>query len=161
MNTPATDTVVRSSIVVEGPIDQAFSVFTDGIGTWFPPEYNILGVDIAERVFEPRVGGDIYDRGVDGSECRWGRVLEYEPPTRLVFGWRLSPSFEVESDDEKTSEVEVRFITEGPASTRLELEHRHLDRHGDGWEHTRDAIAGEGGWGFCLQRFAARIADAS
>jgi uncharacterized protein YndB with AHSA1/START domain len=161
MNPPATDTVVRSSIVVEAPIEQAFSVFTEGIGTWFPPEYNVLGVDIAERVFEPRVGGDIYDRGVDGSECRWGRVLEYEPPNRLVFGWRLSPTYEVETDDEKTSEVEVRFTAEGPASTRLELEHRHLDRHGDAWEKVRESVGGEGGWGYCLQRFAARVAAAS
>jgi uncharacterized protein YndB with AHSA1/START domain len=159
MSTPTADTIVRSSIVVEAPIEQAFSVFTEGIGTWFPPEYNILGVDIAERVFEPRVGGDVYDRGVDGSECHWGRVLEYEPPDRVVFGWRLSPSFQVESDEAKTSEVEVRFVAEGPVSTRVDLEHRHLDRHGDGWEMARESLGGDGGWPGCLQRFAARMAE--
>ena len=156
MDLPATDTV-RSSIVVDAPVEKAFSVFTEGIGTWFPSEYNILGVDIAERVFEPRVGGDIYDRGVDGSECRWGRVLAYEPPDRVVFGWRLSPSFAVESDDDRTSEVEVRFVPEAQGGTRVELEHRHLERHGEDWEQARASLGGEGGWGFCLQRFAEAI----
>jgi uncharacterized protein YndB with AHSA1/START domain len=158
MDMPATDTVVRSSIVVEAPVETAFSVFTAGIGTWFPPEYNILGVDIAERTFEPHVGGRIYDRGVDGSECAWGTVLDYEPPDRFVFAWRLSPSFQVEDDDEKTSEVEVRFVAESPQRTRVELEHRHLERHGENWEAARASLGGEGGWGFCLQRFAERIA---
>ena len=110
---------------------------------------------LAETVFEPRQGGHIYDRGVDGSECRWARVLAYEPPTRVVFSWDISLQWQIESDPQRTSEVEVRFITESPQRTRVELEHRNLDRHGDGWEQMREAVASPGGWPLGLARFAA------
>ena len=158
MSTQAADTTVRSEIIVDAPLDRAFSVFTEGIGTWFPREYNLLDVDIAERVFEPRVGGRIYDRGTDGSECRWARVLAYEAPHRVVFSWDISPQWQIETDPERTSEVEVRFLADGPERTRVELEHRDIDRHGEGWEQTRASVAGEGGWSGCLQRFAERVA---
>jgi uncharacterized protein YndB with AHSA1/START domain len=140
MSTQAAGTSVRADIVVEAPIERAFSVFTEGIGSWFPPEYNLLAVDIAERVFEPREGGRVYDRGVDGSECGWARVLAYEPPDRVVISWDIDPQWQIQTDPEKTSEVEVRFVSEAPARTRVELEHRHLDRHGEGWEQTRAAV---------------------
>ena len=156
--TVSQDTSVQAQIVVDAPIERAFAVFTEGIGSWFPPEYNLLGVDIAERVFEPRVGGQVYDRGVDGSECHWGRVLASDPPNRVVFSWRIDPQWQIESDPEKTSEVEVRFSSEAPDRTRVELEHRNLERHGDDWEATRDALTAEGGWEWCLQRFAAQLA---
>ncbi len=149
----ATDTSVRQSILVEAPIERAFFVFTEGIGSWFPSEYNLLSVDIAERVFEPRAGGRIYDRGTDGSECHWGRVMTYEPPSRVIFSWDISPQRQVETDPDKTSEVEVKFTAESADRTRVELEHRNLDRHGDGWEQTRDSLADEGGWPGCLRLF--------
>ena len=158
MSTQASDTSVRHSIVVEGPIEQAFEVFTDGIGTWFPTEYNLLEVDIAERVFEPRVGGHIYDRGTDGTECHWARVLAYEPPNRVVFSWDISPQWQIETDHDKTSEVDVRFVAEGPERTRVELEHRKLDRHGAGWESERDGVDSEDGWPLYLNRFAEQLA---
>jgi uncharacterized protein YndB with AHSA1/START domain len=154
MSTQAAETSVRTSIVVEAPIERAFSVFTDGFGSFKPPEHNLLAVDIAETVFEPRVGGHLYDRGVDGSECRWARVLAYEPPDRVVISWDISPQWQIETDLEKTSEVEVRFISESPERTRVELEHRHLERHGEGWEQERDGVAGSDGWPLYLQRFA-------
>jgi uncharacterized protein YndB with AHSA1/START domain len=94
---------------------------------------------------------------VDGSEFQWARVLAFEPPDRVVISWDLNPQFQIESDPAKTSEVEVRFIAEGPGRTRLELEHRHLDRHGEGWPGIRDAVDGEGGWPLYLQRYAALI----
>ena len=151
-------TSVAGQIVVEAPIERAFAVFTEGIGGWFPPEYNLLAVDIAERVFEPRVGGRVYDRGVDGSECHWGRVLAYEPPDRVVFSWDIDPQWQIEADPEKASEVEVRFTAEAPDRTRVVLEHRHLERHGEGWEGARGALSGEGGWDWALEKFAERVA---
>ena len=144
MSTHAATTSVQASIVVDAPIEDAFSVFTEGIGTWFPSEYNLLPVEIAERVFEPRVGGRVYDRGVDNSECHWARVLAYEPPDRVVISWAISPQWQVETDPNRTSEVEVRFIAETPDRTRVELDHRNLDRHGEGWEQTRESVGGDG-----------------
>jgi uncharacterized protein YndB with AHSA1/START domain len=144
-----------SSVVVEAPIERAFRVFTEDFGAFKPREHNLLAVDIAETVFEPRAGGYLYDRGVDGSECRWARVLAYEPPNRLVFTWDISPQWQPESDPDKASEVEVRFIAETPERTRVQLEHRSLDRHGDGWEGVRAAIGGDQGWPLYLQRYAA------
>jgi uncharacterized protein YndB with AHSA1/START domain len=154
----ASETTVRAQVAVEAPIDQAFVVFTEGIGSWFPREYNLLGVEIAERVFEPRVGGHIYDRGVNGTECHWARVLAYEPPKRVVISWDITPLWQIATDLAKTSEVEVRFIPEAPNRTRVELEHRYLERHGEGWEQLRDSVGGEGGWPGCLRKFAERLA---
>jgi uncharacterized protein YndB with AHSA1/START domain len=106
-------------------------------------------------VFEPRVGGHIYDRAVDGSECRWARVLVYEPPERVVFSWDISPQWQIESDPENSSEVEVRFIAESERRTRLELEHRNIDRHGPGWQAVADGVEGDQGWPLYLDRYAA------
>lgn len=159
MTQQAQETCVRVEMTVEAPIAKAFVVFTEGIGTWFPPEYNLLPVPIAERVFEPRAGGRVYDRGVDGSECQWARVLEYEPPHRVVISWDISPRWQIETDLTRTSEVEVRFFSESPRRTRLELEHRHLERHGEGWEQQRGELGSEGGWPGVLRRFADRARE--
>jgi uncharacterized protein YndB with AHSA1/START domain len=110
-------------------------------------------------VFEPRVGGYLYDRGVDGSECRWARVLAYEPPDRVVISWDISPHWQLETDPAKTSEVEVRFMAETSDRTRVELEHRNLERHGEGWEGVREGVGGNEGWPLYLQRFAALLAE--
>jgi uncharacterized protein YndB with AHSA1/START domain len=107
MSTQAADTSVSTSIVVAAPIDRAFRVFTQDFDRIKPREHNMLAVDIAETVFERRVGGRIFDRGVDGSECQWARVLAFEPPDRVVFSWDISPQWQIESDLDKTSEVEV------------------------------------------------------
>ena len=157
MSTQAADTSVRASITVEAPIERAFSVFTEDFDRIKPREHNMLGTEIAETVFEPRVGGHLYDRGVDGSECRWARVLAYEPPSRVVLSWDISPRWQLEPDPEKTSEWEVRFISEGPERTRVELEHRNLERHGEGWEAERDGVAGAEGWPLYLERFAEAV----
>ena len=154
MTHSATDTSVRTSITVNAPVERAFKVFTEDFDRIKPREHNMLGVDIAETVFERHEGGHIYDRGVDGSECRWARVLAYEPPHRVVFSWDISPRWQVETDLEKASEVEVRFTDEGDGRTRVDLEHRHLDRHGEGWESARDGVAHDQGWPLYLQRFA-------
>jgi uncharacterized protein YndB with AHSA1/START domain len=159
MSTQAAETTVRSSIVVQAPIERAFRIFTEDFGRFKPPSHNLLAVDIAETVFEPRVGGYLYDRGVDGSECRWSRVLAYEPPHRVVISWDISPHWQIETDPERASEVEVRFTAEAPDRTLVELEHRHLDRHGEGWEGVREAVVGGEGWPLYLQRFEELVAS--
>jgi uncharacterized protein YndB with AHSA1/START domain len=159
MSTRTAASSARSSIVVEAPIERAFQVFTEDFGRFKPSEHNLLQVEIAETVFEPRAGGHVYDRGVDGSECRWARVLAYEPPERVVISWDISPHWQIETDLAKTSEVEVRFIPEAPDRTRVELEHRSLERHGEGWEGVREGVASDEGWPLYLQRFAALFAD--
>ena len=144
---------VKQSVVVETAIERAFKVFTDDFGSFKPREHNMLAVPIAETVFEPWVGGHVYDRGADGSECRWARVLAYEPPERLLLSWDISPRWQVETDPDKTSEWEVRFIAETASRTRVELEHRKLERHGQGWEGVRDGVSGDQGWPLYLQRY--------
>ncbi len=153
-------TTVRRSVVVEAPIDAAFEVFTEQFDLVKPRDHSLLGVEITESVFERRVGGCLYDRGVDGSECRWARVLAYEPPRRFVISWDISPQWQIEPDLENTSEVEVRFVAEGDNRTRVELEHRNLDRHGGEWRALRDGVGGDGGWPLYLQRFAGLIGGA-
>jgi uncharacterized protein YndB with AHSA1/START domain len=157
MTTQVSDTSVQTSIVVDAPIERAFTTFTSGINSWWPPEHHILRTELAEMVFEPREGGHVYDRGVDGSECRWARVLAYEPPNRVVISWDISLQWQLETAPEKTSEVEIRFIAQGPEQTRVELEHRNLDRHGVGWEQMRDAVGSPDGWTVGLERFAAAV----
>ena len=149
----ADNAVVRHQLVVDLSVEEAFDTFVDRFGDFKPPEHNLLGAAITETRFEPRVGGHIYDRAADGSECRWARVLAYEPPHRVVFSWDISPQWQLEEDPSNTSEVEVNFVAETPKRTRVELEHRHLDRHGPGWQSLRDAIDGDGGWPLYVTRY--------
>lgn len=154
MSSDTADTSVRTEITLDVPLERAFRVFTERFDHIKPREHNMLAVDIAQSVFESQVGGRIYDRGVDGSECQWGRVLTYDPPTRLVFSWDISPRWQIETDLARSSEVEVRFIAEGERRTRVELEHRHLDRHGEGWQGLAAGVRGDQGWPLYLQRLA-------
>jgi len=144
---------VRKSVVVNTGIEQAFALFVNKFDAIKPREHNLLPVPIAETVFEPRVGGHIYDVGIDGSRCEWSRVLAYEPPSRVVFSWDIGPTWQLEADPAKTSEVEVRFIAESDDRTRVELEHRHLDRHGTGWRALADGVDGDAGWPLYLHRY--------
>ncbi len=150
MTTDLQATSVTTAIDVDAPIEHAFSVFTDGIASWWNPGHHILEAELAGMDFEPRVGGHIIDRGVDGSECRWSRVLAYDPPRRVCFSWDINLSWRLETDPEKASEIEVTFSPDGPSRTHVTLVHRHLDRHGDGWQSMRDAV----GSGWDLTRFA-------
>lgn len=145
---------VTPHVVVNAPIERAFTVFTQQFGAFKPREHNLLAVPIAETVFEPRVGGHIYDRGVDGSVCRWARILVYEPPHRVVFSWDIGPTWQLEADPAKTSEVDVRFTAQADRRTRVDLEHRHLDRHGPGWPSVADGVDGDAGWPLYLARYA-------
>ena len=154
----ADDAVVRREIVVDTSLERAFAAFVERFGDFKPPEHNLLGAEITETRFESRVGGHIYDRAADGSECRWARVLAYEPPDRVVFTWDISPQWQLEADEGNASEVEVRFVAETPDRTRLELEHRYLDRHGPGWESLREGVDGDQGWPLYLTRYADLVA---
>jgi uncharacterized protein YndB with AHSA1/START domain len=149
---------VSRHVVVQVPIEKAFATFTQRFGDFKPPEHNLLAVEIADIRFEPHVGGHIYDRGADGSECRWARILAYDPPTRVVFSWDISPTWQLEADPSNASEVEVTFIAETSERTRLELVHRHLERHGPGWETLSDGVSGDQGWPLYLDRYAALLA---
>ena len=160
MNPQAEQTSIRTDIVVEAPQERAFRVFVERFDEIKPRDHSLLDAELAESIFEPEAGGRVYDRGVDGSECQWGRVLAYEPPERIVFSWDISPRWELETDLQRTSEVEVRFVAEAPERTRLELEHRHLERHGEGWEGLGESVASDQGWALYLARFAEQVGKA-
>lgn len=153
--------VVRRHTVVAANAEKAFAVFTERLGDFKPPEHNLLAAPIAETVFEPWVGGHIYDRAIDGTQCHWARVLVYEPPRRVVFTWDIGPTWQLENDPENASEVEVRFIEETADRTRVELEHRNIDRHGPGWESVADGVGHDQGWPLYLARYAALFAGNS
>jgi uncharacterized protein YndB with AHSA1/START domain len=146
---------VRKQVIVDVPVEHAFMVFTGRFGDFKPPEHNLLGVPVTETVFEPWVGGGITDRAADGSECRWARILAFDPPDRVVFSWDISPRWTIETYPAQTSEVEVRFYAESPTRTRVELEHRNIDRHGPGWETITGGVDGPAGWSLYLDRYAA------
>jgi uncharacterized protein YndB with AHSA1/START domain len=147
------DPTVTVSTEVDAPIARAFHVFTAEIATWWDDDKHILEVPLETMIFEPFVGGNIIDRGIDGSECRWARVLAWEPPNRVCFSWDINVRWEIETDPTLASEIEIAFSELGPERTRVTLTHSHLERHGDGWEGMRHAVAG----GWSLEPYAARI----
>jgi uncharacterized protein YndB with AHSA1/START domain len=151
------EAVVQRRVVVKGTPERAFAVFTERFDAIKPREHNMLGTPIVATVLEPHVGGRIVDRGEDGSECAWARILAYDPPDRIVFTWDIGPTWQLETDQANASEVEIRFVADGPDRTLVELEHRHLDRHGPGWESLRDGVADDQGWPVYLARYAAEV----
>lgn len=159
MSTASTIPDVRGSATVAVPVERAFQVFTDSFNTWWPAEYHIGKADMAEAILEPRAGGRWYERGTDGSECDWGRVLVWEPPQRLVVTWQINGQWQYDPDPDHASEIEVRFTADGPEQTTVELEHRLLDRLVDG-QGIYDGIRGGGGWSSILDRFAEAAAAA-
>jgi uncharacterized protein YndB with AHSA1/START domain len=128
-----TSTSVRATTTVALPPVEAFRLFTEDIGTWWNADHHIIEAPLSHMVFEPFVGGNVYDVGTDGSECRWSRVLAYEPPDRVVFSWDIDSHWVIEADPSRCSEVHVTFTEEEPGRTHVVLEHRHLDRHGEGF----------------------------
>src|SRR2546427_8044055 len=128
MSRTPTIPAIHGTITIDVPIERAFRVFTTSFDTWWPREYHIGQTDMAEAILEPREGGRWYERGVDGSECDWGRVLAWEPPHRLVVTWQINGQWQYDPDPGHASEVEVRFTADGPGQTTVELEHRLLHR---------------------------------
>jgi uncharacterized protein YndB with AHSA1/START domain len=149
-----TDLTVRKSITVQASQEHAFKVWTERFHTWWPAGHHIGEAEMERPVIEAREGGRVYEIGVDGSECDWGRVLVYEPPSRLVFSWQIGGDWKFDPDPERASEYEVRFIAEGPTSTRVEFEHRHLERHGEAAQKLFEAFDSDGGWMGALRSFA-------
>ena len=143
---------VRKSIRVKASPEKAFEVFTAGMSRWWPGSHSINQSPLKSVTIEPRVGGRWFERGEDGSECEWGRVLAWEPPAQLVLAWQVDGQWRF--DPNLVTEVEVRFIPDGDA-TRVELEHRNIERFGDQAEPTRAALDSEMGWGGLLESFAA------
>ena len=148
---------LSGKVTVAAPIQRAFDVFTASFGTWWPSDYHIGEADIADAILEPKVGGRWFERGVDGSECDWGKVLEWEPPNRLVVTWQINGEWKYDPDPAHASEIEVRFTAGAPDETVVELHHRHLDRLVLG-QAIHDGIKGGGGWGALLELFAAAAA---
>jgi uncharacterized protein YndB with AHSA1/START domain len=149
---------VRHSVTVPISAERAFTLFTDGFNTWWIG-HHIGEADLAEAVIEPCVGGRWYERGVDGTECDWGKVLVYEPPSRLVMTWQLNSEFRYDPDLSHASEVEVRF-TEADGQTTVDFEHRYLERLGAGAEELAKSIAAEDGWPGILDLYVKAAAAA-
>ncbi|MDQ1373352.1 MAG: hypothetical protein QOJ09_690 [Actinomycetota bacterium] len=146
---------VHKTITVAAPLEKAFRVFTEGMSTWWPLDTHHIGqADAAEAVMEPRQGGRWYERGTDGSECEWGKVLVWDAPNRVVLAWMISPDWQHDSDEASTSEVDVRFVADGPEVTRVELTHGKLEHYGDRGTEMQGIFDGDGGWNALLQRFA-------
>ena len=146
--------MTRHSVTVDASPERAFRVFTEELGSWWPPEYS-WSQDVLEQMWmEPRQGGLVTELGPHGFRSDWGRVLAWDPPQRLVFAWQISPRREPEPNPAKASEVEVRF-TAGDGGTNVELEHRAFERHGEGAAEYERALGSEQGWPFLLERFAA------
>ena len=144
---------VQKVVSVNAAPEVAWRVFTEKMGTWWPlATYKIGKANAVDAVIEPRVGGRWYERGDDQSTCDWGRVIVWEPPSRLVLSWDISADFQ--PDPTLKTEVEVRFIAEGKDSTRVELEHRKLDRYGARRDEIRGIFESESGWGGVLELFA-------
>ncbi len=147
-------TSVRRTITVAASQQRAFEVFTAQLGSWWPRDYHIGEAEMADFVVEPKVGGRWYEVGVNGTACDTGRVTAFEPPDRLTLAWHLDGSWHYDPDPAHASEVEVRFVAEGPTRTRVELEHRGFERHGAGADAVHDSVGGPQGWSYCLELFA-------
>lgn len=149
---------ITGTVSLAVPLEQAFAVFTGSFNTWWPHQFHLGQAEVDEVVLEPRVGGRWFERGVDGSECDWGRVLVWEPPQRLVFTWQINGSWQFDPDPGKASEIEARFTAAGPRESVVEIEHRYFERL-DGGQTIHSAIIGGGGWALLLDSYAKVVAD--
>lgn len=151
---------ITGTATVGVPVEQAFRVFTGSFGTWWPREFHIGQAEVADVILEPHEGGRWYERGIDGTECDWGRVLAWEPPHRLLFTWQINGTWQFDPDPAHASEIEARFTAEGPGQTTVAVEHRHFDRLAGG-QAINDAIRGGGGWALLLDSFAKTVVNQS
>lgn len=149
----SSDTSVSKTLTVNAPIEHVFKVFTQRFDSWWPRTHKIGKAELQKAVLEPREGGRWYERGADGSECDWGVVLAYAPPSRIALSWHLGANFQYEPDPARASRVDVSFFAEGASRTRVELVHSQLNRHGEGWQKLRESVSSQGGWAAILEGF--------
>jgi uncharacterized protein YndB with AHSA1/START domain len=156
---------IRKAIIVEVGRQRAFDVFTRDQGTWWPSVYHIGAAPFETAVIEPFEGGRWFERGTDGTECDWGRVLAWEPPQRLVLSWQITPNWTFDPD--LVTEIEVTFAAVGATRTRVDLEHRHLERFGEKAAEMFAIFSAGGvpgapqGWAGMLAQYAARVATSN
>lgn len=150
---PALTATVKRTLRVNVPIDFAFRMLTQKMGTWWPATHHIGKTAFTEIVVEPHAGGRWFERDIVGAECDWGRVLVWEPPKQVVLSWHLQGDFHYDPDMSRASEVSFEFFSEGPEATRVEFEHRSLERHGEGWQNLRASVDSPGGWTAVLAGF--------
>ena len=143
----------KRTMLVNVPIERAFKVFTEKMGAWWPASHHVGGTPFKDILMDRRTGGRWYEINAEGQECIWGSVLAWEPPNRVVLSWHLQPDWSVNMDMARSSEVSMEFVSEGPEKTRLEFEHRHLERHGAGWEKMRAEVGSDGGWPMILELY--------
>ena len=156
--TPMTKDAVLVTVQVDVSQQRAFDVFTTRFGSWWPMDHHIGSEPAVDAVIEPRSGGRWFERSADGRECEWGSVLEWEPPARVLLAWHLNQEFRYDPDPAMATEVEVRFIAEGPTATRVELEHRGFEVHGEPGAAMRAAVSAPDGWGGIVQRYVSAVA---
>lgn len=144
---------VRKSLRVLCSPEHAFAVFTTRMGAWWHPDHSLLKSPREILVLEPRAAGRWFERAIDGSECSWGHVIAWEPPTRVLLAWQIDGQWRFNPD--LVTEVEIRFIADGEDATRVELEHRNIDRFGEHADAARAALDSPDGWSSGLERFAA------
>jgi uncharacterized protein YndB with AHSA1/START domain len=151
----STDSPVRKTITVKASAEQAFHLFTEGFDSWWPRSHSIGGSPLKRAIIEARAGGRCFQESTNGSECDWGSVIVWDPPRRFVLAWHLNENWQYEPDSAKASEVEVRFTPEPGGTTRVDLEHRHFDRHGAGGAIIKAGVDSPEGWAGLLQLYAA------
>jgi len=147
---------VRKSLLVRAPVEDAFEVFTEEMDSWWPRTHHIGKSPMKRIIMEGRAGGRCYTEQDDGTECDWGRVLVWEPPTRLVLAWQITHEWGYQPDLAQSSEVEIRFVSQPGGSTRVDLEHRGFERQGPGGETMRTAVDAPTGWTIVLGLYETR-----
>jgi uncharacterized protein YndB with AHSA1/START domain len=158
--TSVADASVKKSIIVNATLEHAFDVFTAGFDSWWPRSHHIGKSPMEKAIIEMRAGGRCYSTQIDGAECDWGRILEWDPPHRFLIAWQITHEWGYQPDLSKSSEVEIRFTAQPGGGTRVDLEHRHFERMGPEGDTMRVGVGGPGGWGGLLELFKARAEQA-
>lgn len=149
-------TMIHKEVIVNASQEKAFRIFTDGFDSWWPKTHHISKVEMEKAILEPKLGGRWYEKGVDGSECDWGKVIAWDPYSRFALTWQLTAEYQYDPNFE--TEIDVRFEPLGSSKTRITLEHKNLERYGDKQKQVMGSIGNEeGGWGGIMKLYAATV----